>query len=146
MVLPLVFQKTNSSGIATINFTIPWPCENISESEVFGEWYTLANTVIGDARFQDSLTFKVGWIVELISAGEVDEIYVIVKNQGNFTESFNVTLFYDGNIIDTLLVEELESNAQIMLHFSWNTQDVAEGNYTLSAFAIPCSRRRAHGR
>ncbi|MEM3622662.1 MAG: Ig-like domain-containing protein, partial [Candidatus Bathyarchaeia archaeon] len=45
-------EKTNSSGIATINFTIPWPCENTSESEVFGEWHVLADTVIGDELFQ----------------------------------------------------------------------------------------------
>jgi hypothetical protein len=70
-------------------------------------------------------------------AGEVDDIYVVVKNQGNFTESFNVTVFYDGNVIDTLLVEELAANAERMLHFSWNTQNVAEGNYTIRALVSP---------
>ncbi|MGB9756486.1 MAG: CARDB domain-containing protein [Candidatus Bathyarchaeales archaeon] len=85
--------------------------------------------------FHDIAVLTVSPSLTSLYAGEIDEIYVIVKNQGNFTESFNVTIFYDGNIIDTLLVEELESNAQVMLHFSWNTQNVAEGNYTLSALA-----------
>jgi hypothetical protein len=85
--------------------------------------------------FHDVAVLTVSSSLTSLYAGEVDEIYVVVKNQGNFTETFNVTIFYDGNIIDTLLVEELESNAQTMLHFSWNTQNVAQGNYTLSALA-----------
>jgi len=67
--------------------------------------------------------------------GGVLEIFVIVENQGNFTESFNVTAFYDLHIIETLLVENLEPNSQKNLVFQWNTQNVAERNYTLSALA-----------
>ncbi|MEM2971455.1 MAG: CARDB domain-containing protein [Candidatus Bathyarchaeia archaeon] len=64
-------EKTNASGIATINFTIPHPCDN--ESEFFGEWYTLANAYVGDTLVQDSLTFRVDWIVKLISVRTIDE-------------------------------------------------------------------------
>jgi hypothetical protein len=67
--------------------------------------------------------------------GEVLEIFVIVKNHGNATDSFNVTAFYDVYIVETLLVENLEPNSQRTLVFQWNTQNVAEGNYTLSALA-----------
>jgi hypothetical protein len=64
-------EKTNASGIATINFTIVWPCVN--GNEIFGEWYTLANAAIGAVVVRDSLTFKVGWIVELLSVRTIDE-------------------------------------------------------------------------
>jgi hypothetical protein len=64
-------ERTNASGIATINFTIVWPC--VDGNEVFGEWYTLANAAIGDRVVQDSLTFRVGWIVELLSVRTIDE-------------------------------------------------------------------------
>jgi hypothetical protein len=67
--------------------------------------------------------------------GEVFEIFVIVKNYGNATESFNVTAFYDSHIIERLLIENLEPNGKKTLVFQWNTQNVAEGNYTLSARA-----------
>jgi len=74
--------------------------------------------------------------------GEVLEIFVIVENQGNFTESFNVTAIYanvtalyDPHNIGTLLVENLEPNSQKKLVFQWNTHGVVEGNYTLSAQA-----------
>ncbi|MGQ9641742.1 MAG: CARDB domain-containing protein [Candidatus Bathycorpusculaceae bacterium] len=64
-------ERTNASGIATINFTLPWPC--INESEVFGEWYAFANALVGDRLLQDSLTFRVGRVVELISVRTIDE-------------------------------------------------------------------------
>ena len=62
---------TNASGIATINFTIPQKCVN--ESEVFGEWFALASVLMGGNVFQDALTFKVDWIVKLISVRTIDE-------------------------------------------------------------------------
>jgi hypothetical protein len=65
--------RTNASGIAAVNFTIPRPSENVSESEVFGEWHVLANVLIDNQYFQDSLTFKVNWIVKLISARAIDQ-------------------------------------------------------------------------
>jgi hypothetical protein len=64
---------TNSSGIATINFTIPTPSANVNESEVFGEWHTLANVIIDSKYFQDSLAFRVDWIVKLISVRTIDQ-------------------------------------------------------------------------
>lgn len=64
---------TNSSGIATINFTIPTPSVNISENEVFGEWHTLANVMIDSECLQDSLAFRVDWIVKLISVRAIDQ-------------------------------------------------------------------------
>jgi len=70
-----------------------------------------------------------------IYISEVVEIFVIVKNQGNFTESFNITVSYNSNVIETLLIEDLESNSEKTLVFQWNTRNVAEGNYTLSALA-----------
>jgi len=64
-------ERTNASGIAAINFTIPWPCTDISV--VFGEWYALASALVGNTVIKDSLTFKVGWLVELVSIRTIDE-------------------------------------------------------------------------
>jgi len=64
---------TNMSGIATANFTIPTPSVNVSESEIFGTWI-----VTGSAQYQsevckDTLPFKVGWIVQLLSVQTTGE-------------------------------------------------------------------------
>ncbi|MGB9713859.1 MAG: InlB B-repeat-containing protein [Candidatus Bathyarchaeales archaeon] len=63
---------TNGSGVASVNFAIPQKCAP-HESEVFGEWFTLASVRIGSQIFQDTLSFKVGYIVELISVRTIDE-------------------------------------------------------------------------
>jgi hypothetical protein len=64
---------TNSSGIATLDFMIPTPSINVSSNEVFGEWHVLANVLIDNITLQDTLTFKVDWIVKLISVRTIDE-------------------------------------------------------------------------
>jgi hypothetical protein len=64
-------ERTNASGIAAINFTIPWPCTDVSV--VFGEWYALASALVGNTVIKDSLTFRVGWLVELVSIRTIDE-------------------------------------------------------------------------
>jgi hypothetical protein len=69
--------------------------------------------------------------------GELLEINVTVKNDGNQIESFNVTLFYDSNIVGALSVDHLPQSNTLTLIFHWNTSNVLEGNYTLSALAHP---------
>jgi hypothetical protein len=63
--------ETNTSGIATVSFTIPQKCDN--ESEVFGNWVALANVLINGITLQDVLTFKVDWIVKLVSVRTIDQ-------------------------------------------------------------------------
>jgi hypothetical protein len=63
---------TNGSGVASVNFAIPQKCAP-QEGEVFGEWFALASVRIGGRIFQDTLSFKVGYIVELISVRTIDE-------------------------------------------------------------------------
>lgn len=70
-----------------------------------------------------------------ISIGETLDINVTVRNEGNETETFNVTLYYGTSNAGTVLVENLESKNETLLIFHWNTSGVAEGNYTISAQA-----------
>lgn len=62
---------TNASGIATIDFRIPWPTEK-HETIIFGNWAVYAGADIAEVRVEDTLTFKVGWIVEILSVATVD--------------------------------------------------------------------------
>lgn len=55
---------TNSVGIANISFRIPWPCEN-PEGTIFGTWKVVGTVSILDLSAEDTLTFEVGWIVEI---------------------------------------------------------------------------------
>jgi len=69
----ILAARADAGGIAKVNFTILTPPINVSESEVFGEWFVSASVQIGGNTFEDSLTFKVDWIVKLISVRTVDE-------------------------------------------------------------------------
>jgi hypothetical protein len=62
---------TDASGIASVNFTIPQKCPPY-ENETFGEWFSMATVVLGDYILQDTLTFKVGWVVELLAVKTID--------------------------------------------------------------------------
>jgi len=64
--------RTNASGIAMINFRIPWPTEN-AEIIIFGTWKAYASADIAEVRVEDTLTFEVGWIVEILSITTIDE-------------------------------------------------------------------------
>jgi hypothetical protein len=71
----------------------------------------------------------------LVYTGEIINIYVVVKNEGTYIESFNVTAFYDSNVVGKLFVNGLEPSREMLLVFHWDTRNVTEGNYTLSAEA-----------
>jgi len=65
-------SSSDGKGIATMSFHIPWPGEH-PEEIVFGTWYVVASVDITGVRVVDTLTFKVGWIVELVSLTTIDE-------------------------------------------------------------------------
>ena len=75
----------------------------------------------------------------IVYIGEILDINVAVKNKGNQVESFDVTAFYDSNVVGRLFVNGLQPGSEIPLVFYWNTRNVAEGNYTLSAEASAVS-------
>jgi hypothetical protein len=53
---------TNQSGVARINFSIPW-VENV-ENIAFGEWRVYASVSIAGRLAFDVLTYKVGWLID----------------------------------------------------------------------------------
>jgi hypothetical protein len=67
--------------------------------------------------------------------GDLVNIIVIIKNNGNFTETFNVTAYANTTIIQTQAVYELNPATQITLTFNWNITGVSLGNYTIKAEA-----------
>jgi hypothetical protein len=65
--------RTDSDGISTVNFTVQTPPVSVNGSEIFGEWFVMASVMIGNAVLQDTLSFKVDWIVKLISVRAINE-------------------------------------------------------------------------
>jgi PKD repeat protein len=67
--------------------------------------------------------------------GKSVNITVVVRNNGDFAETFNVTAFANTTEIQTLTVSDLAPEDQITLTFFWNTTGVLLGNYIIKAEA-----------
>ena len=67
-------------------------------------------------------------------AGQQVNITVTVKNRGTTTETFNVTIYYNNNKIETQLAQSLAPNTETTLTFLWNTTGLAQDSpYTIRA-------------
>jgi subtilisin family serine protease len=72
----------------------------------------------------------------IVGQGFTAEIYVGIVNQGINSETFNVTSYANGTVIQTRSIT-LSGVGSTTLTFTWNTTTYAKGNYTLSAYAWP---------
>ena len=85
--------------------------------------------------FHDVAVTNVTAFQAIVGQGFCTEINVTAENQGDFTESFNVTVYANTTQIGKQTVTGLDSGANKILTFSWNTTDFDIGNYTVSAVA-----------
>jgi hypothetical protein len=68
--------------------------------------------------------------------GDAISITVDIENQGDFNETFAVTVLYDNDFVAyTQNVTNLMPKTSTTLTFVWNTTDVAVGEYTIKAQA-----------
>jgi len=70
-----------------------------------------------------------------VVSGQIVNITVVVRNNGNATEAFDVAIFYNETMIGTKTVTSLVPSDQQALEFAWNTTGVAEASYRISAEA-----------
>jgi parallel beta-helix repeat protein len=91
---------TDQYGIATIDFLLP-------TNATFGTWFVLATVSVSESKANDTLTFQVGWLIELLEIKAVDQfgnpkdyfakreyVYfnVIIKNIAFTTKTTNLTV------------------------------------------------------
>jgi len=60
-------------------------------------------------------------------------ISVVVRNEGNSSETFNVSCYYNSVLIGTLAVNNLPPQTEKALTFNWCICCIPPGNYTISA-------------
>ena len=73
----------------------------------------------------------------IVGQGENLTINITIFNYGNNTEIFNVTVYANTTIIDTLTDTTLTSRSSTNITLTWNTTSLARGNYTIKAYATP---------
>jgi len=72
----------------------------------------------------------------IVGEGYSSSITVRAENQGNFTETFKVTLYANTTTVASQTVI-LTSRNSITVAFTWNTTGFAKGNYTIWTSASP---------
>jgi hypothetical protein len=92
--------SSNQSGVAEFSFRIPWPSEE-PEEKVFGQWYVVATVDIADQTVVDTLTFQVGWIVQITKI-------TILNSEGEPEENFT----RQSTVVFDLTVEDNARTAQ----------------------------------
>jgi hypothetical protein len=70
-----------------------------------------------------------------IGVGEVISIDVTVSNIGDCIESFDLTLYCNNDVIDSVRVSDLAPDENEHLSFTWDTMDLSAGSYTIAACA-----------
>jgi hypothetical protein len=72
----------------------------------------------------------------IVGQGYVTHINATIQNQGDYTETFNVTAYANTTAIATQTITLTNGNSTTIT-FTWNTTGFAKGNYTISAYAWP---------
>jgi hypothetical protein len=73
----------------------------------------------------------------VVGQGYNVNIRVTIVNHGDYTETFNLTIYANGTSITTFIDLTLISDASTIVNLIWNTTGFAKGNYTISAYAWP---------
>ncbi|MCK4478163.1 aryl-sulfate sulfotransferase [Candidatus Bathyarchaeota archaeon] len=116
------------------NYTI-----NVAADVVANETDTLDNTFTYGVNIRvlshDVAVVNVTLFKTIIGQGYSTFANVTVRNQGDYTETFDVTLNVTTMIIDTFTNITLASRNSMSVNFVWNATGYEKGNYTLYAYA-----------
>jgi parallel beta-helix repeat protein len=119
----IVFHNYSRTGTFNVTLTVA-DSEGLNDTS-----YETVMVFIHDMTLLDVTTSP-----DEVDVGEIVNITVVVKNNGNFTETFNVTAYSNATILQTQTVSEpLPPSNQTTLTFFWNTTEVPPGNYTIRA-------------
>jgi hypothetical protein len=128
----------DTTGFALGNYTISAIADAVTnETDTLDNTYT-DGIVTVRLPVHDIAVVDVTASKNVVGQGYSMSINVIVANQGDYTETFNITVYANTTTIATLLTNiTLTSGNSTNMTFTWNTSDFAKGNYTIWAYAWP---------
>jgi len=100
--------------------------------------YILHNIVDGQVNIQP-VTRNVSILDLTISpdpmhVGDIVNIAVTVRNNGDVAETFNVSVHANNTVINTQTVFDLLPSEQTVIICSWNTADASSGSYSVKVY------------
>jgi hypothetical protein len=136
-------RKALNSGFKAVTIILRETSPHDSASEV---WFDSKEyPVYPPYQYAPKLTIDFSGIVQVgVSSFKtvVGQTYdypvnVTVSSSGNFTETFNVTVYANMTVIATQTVDNILNGTFTVLASTWNTAGFAYGNYTISAYVTP---------
>lgn len=133
------YVPKNTTEIVNFTFTTPslQPGRHVIEIKATDQWGNIGHTsqtvTILGARHNVAIT-KIEPYKNTTSNNTYTSINVTVRNQGDATENFNVTVNFNSTMIENRTVS-LDSGNSATLTFNWNTIGIPLGKYTIKATA-----------
>jgi len=124
-----------TSGFYQLSATVSLPSDADTSDNTLVNGYIEVKNLPSPTR--DIAIKKITPESALAYSGTRLNVDVLVKNEGNIAESFNVILYSDSNVIDVLYIANLAVGTEQTLTFQWNLTNLQQGNYTLTAYAPP---------
>jgi hypothetical protein len=112
----------------THNVTLVVDDGEFSDSQ---EWSVTVNIASG---FHDVAITNISVIDTVVGQGYCARINVTIENLGAVAESFNVTCYVNGTLIDTTTVS-LQNGSSTATMFIWNSTGYGKGNYPINVTA-----------
>lgn len=130
----------NTTGFAIGNYTISAVADVVTNETDTADNTYIDGMVTVRLPIHDVAVVDVAPSKTVVGQGYSASIKVTIENQGDYTETFNVTA-YCKEIVITLpngknhTTINLTSRNSTTVIFTWNTTSIAKGNYTIKAMA-----------
>jgi hypothetical protein len=124
----------NTSGLVEGTYVLTGDIPILpNEADLSGNTYSTQVEVLAPkpTLFHDVAVTYVNCSKSVATQGEILSIFVVVTNNGNFTESSNVSVYYDDVLIEKKPVARLLPATPQVLTFTWNTAGVPIGTYEI---------------
>lgn len=136
---------SGSGTLASINFTVigvgltPLSLPQDQTELVDPDIQSISHVTVGGSVMIGGNDIAVTHVhpTKTITNDTTVQIDVTVQNNGNYSATFDVTVYYDENEIETQTVTDLAPESNQNLTFTWDTTPVPKGNYTIKAYAHP---------
>jgi len=133
---PVIIDKS-VNAVSGVEETIEYTPTNSDPYFIVVKWVSGSGTFkLTSTTDHDVAIVSVTPSTTFVYAGQTVNITVVAGNEGDLTETFNVSAYYDDNPIETKTIKDLPSGENETLVFTWNTLHVQPCiNYTIKADA-----------
>ncbi|MDH5788654.1 MAG: right-handed parallel beta-helix repeat-containing protein, partial [Candidatus Bathyarchaeota archaeon] len=108
------------------------PHQNVDWYPLMNPWIPTHDLIVTNVTFVlpcNETHLFLGWVINITAT---------IQNEGDFTETLNVTAYFGENTIETKTIPELTPLDEIGINFTWKTTGVVTCcNYTISGYAHP---------